>query len=143
LSKTANDIITASHVAAAAFADPDVRQAHRLGFLEAELKKLVDKYEGVRDPTCGYLETTLGDSPILIEYEYEAGEDAVYNLDSPMCGPGCPASVRIGMALINGHWTSTEGWPDAWIDRWEQQAFDQEQNQQQEDYETRKSEREY
>jgi hypothetical protein len=143
MSKTANDIITASHVAAAAFTDSEVRQAHRLGFLEAELKKLVDKYEGVRDPLCKYLETELGDSPILIEYEYEAGEDAVWDLNSPMCGPGTPETVYIGMALVNGHWTSTEGWPTAWLDKWTQQIVDQEQDQRQEDYETRKSEREY
>ncbi len=140
---TTEKIISDSWMAAAVFTDPLAKAQHRAEYLAIQIRQLVDKYEGVRDVKCDYLETTLGDSPVLIEFEYEAGENAVYDLNSPMCGPGVDASVGIGMALINGVWTSTEGFPQEWIDRWEQEVIEVKNDQMREDYEDRQSERAY
>jgi len=140
---TAAKIISGGHIAASVFTKPLSIATVRASYLEAQIKQLVAKYEGIRDPLCDYLQTWLGDSPVLIEFEYEAGENAVYDLNSPMCGPGVSESVGIGMALINGVWTSTEDFPQKWLDRWEQEAIDVKNDQMREDYEDRQSERAY
>ena len=47
--------------------------------------------------------TTLGDSiPITVTYEYTPAEPALHDVDSPVCGPGCAASVDICEVLLNG-----------------------------------------
>jgi hypothetical protein len=126
MSKTANDIITASHVGSLVFDDIDVRQAQRLAYLESAIRKLVDKYEGVRNPLCGYLEASLGDSDVLVEYEYEPGEAAQTIGPPEKCYEGSDPVVSVGMVLINGKWSSTEDFHAEWLDRWEQEIIDQE-----------------
>lgn len=48
-------------------------------------------------------DTVLGDDiPITVFYDYQPPEAAVYDLDSPMCGPGCPADVDICEVMLMG-----------------------------------------
>ena len=48
-------------------------------------------------------QATLGDSiPIEVFYDYQPPEAAVYDLDSPLCGPGCPADVDICEVMLMG-----------------------------------------
>lgn len=68
--------------------------------------------------------TTLyaGGAAVLVEYEYEAGEDPIYDLNSPMCGPGCAACVTLVSALVNGEWVDPDEVFNAsvlalWIDK--------------------------
>lgn len=41
--------------------------------------------------------------PMRVEYDYFPAERAVYDVDSPLCGPGCPADVHISGVYVGGH----------------------------------------
>ncbi len=41
--------------------------------------------------------------PMRVEYDYFPAERAVYDVDSPLCGPGCPADVDISGVYVGGH----------------------------------------
>jgi hypothetical protein len=76
---------------------------------------------------CHFYSTTFGDADITVEYEYEPGEDAVWNLDSPMCGPGVSPYVVVIQVLINGAWIDPDGIVDrSVIERWEEEILESE-----------------
>lgn len=39
---------------------------------------------------------------LIVQYDYQPAERAVYDLDSPMCGPGCAAEVEITDVRVLG-----------------------------------------
>lgn len=48
-------------------------------------------------------DAVLGDDiPIEVFYDYTPAERAVYDLESPLCGPGCPADVEICEVMLMG-----------------------------------------
>lgn len=48
-------------------------------------------------------DTVLGDDiPITVFYDYTPPEKAVYDLESPQCGPGWPADVEICEVMLMG-----------------------------------------
>jgi hypothetical protein len=144
MSKTAANIITASHVAAAVFDTPELRQAQRLAYLEAELRKLVDHYEGVRDPRYSYLECELDGAPVLVEYEYDHGQRGRSYGPPDLSWEEIDPSVSIDQILINGCWISTEGViVESVLDRWGAQILEHEADVSREQYESRMAEREY
>jgi hypothetical protein len=53
-----------------------------------------------RTPT---IELNYGDVPMLIEYDYCPAERPIYDVESPLCGPGCEASVEVIGVYIEGH----------------------------------------
>ncbi len=105
--------------------------AYEAGVLRSQVREvctLLEQFNGALEkPAKGcYFETMcLGDADVLVECEYTPGEPAVWNLDSPMCGPGEAAQVAIVRCLINGRWVDPQDFVDQRIlDRWTQQAFD-------------------
>lgn len=56
-----------------------------------------------RVPMPPHFVTTLGEkTAITVTYEYTPAESAVYDVESPVCGPGCAAEVEICEVLLNG-----------------------------------------
>lgn len=41
--------------------------------------------------------------PLVIEYDYYPAEAPVYDVESPVCGPGCSAEVDICGVYVGGH----------------------------------------
>lgn len=69
-------------------------------------------------------QATLGDSiPIEVFYDYQPPEAAVYDLNSPMCGPGCPADVDICEVMLNGQ-DIRDSLADHFIESLEEQALE-------------------
>jgi hypothetical protein len=144
MSKTAEYIITSAHTAAANIDDPRDRLAFTVGFLQTEIRKLADKYEGVRNTKYNIIEVTLNDAPILLEYEYETGQEGNTYGPPEKCWETIAPSVYIDQILVNGEWISTEGViSDSVIERWTQQIIDSETDAAREDYEERMSARSY
>lgn len=50
-----------------------------------------------------FIELDYGDLPLLVEYDYQPAERPNYDVESPLCGPGCEASVELYGVYINGH----------------------------------------
>jgi hypothetical protein len=72
-------------------------------------------------PGCKFARLTLCDAPVLVEYEYEAGEAAQLYGPPENCYEGSPETLTILGVLINGVWCDhTEFASDMQIDRWEQ-----------------------
>jgi hypothetical protein len=144
---TAAKIISDSHMAAAVFDGPNegnVRQTHRLAYLESALRKLVDKYEGVRDKRYDYIECELDGAPVLVEYEFDGGQRGNTSGPPEKCWEEIDPSVCIDQILINGCWISHEGVIDSSvIDKWIAQILEAKADQAREDYEDRQSERAY
>ena len=90
--RTAATLIREAAESVSAVDDPRARLAQQVGYLQASIRSLFAKFagEGAKPQTgCAFFTATAGDASVLLEYEYQAGEAPVYNLDSPMCGPGC------------------------------------------------------
>ena len=55
------------------------------------------------NPTLTPIEVELDEvGPVLVGYEWEPGEDAVYDVESPWCGPGTDESVTVLEVWCNG-----------------------------------------
>lgn len=48
-------------------------------------------------------ETTIGDLDVTVVYEYTPAEKPVYDVDSPVCGPGHDAEVDIIEVWLGNH----------------------------------------
>ena len=67
------------------------------------LKPFAPPQSSVHKPKGRSFQATLGDSiPIEVFYDYQPPEAAVYDLDSPQCGPGWPADVDICEVMLMG-----------------------------------------
>lgn len=49
-----------------------------------------------------HIETWVGDVELVVEYDYTPGEAPVYDVDSPVCGPGHPAEVELLGVYVKG-----------------------------------------
>lgn len=49
------------------------------------------------------MELNYGGVPLVVEYDYQPAERPIYDVDSPLCGPGCPASVDITGVYLGEH----------------------------------------
>jgi hypothetical protein len=116
----------------AQYSDSGTGYAAQAGSLRAMVRLLCDEldtFHGTNRARDGaYARMLLGAAEVLVEYEYEAGEDAVMDLNSPMCGPGCAANASILGVLINGTWCDPEDFmdPDT-IERWREAICDSEE----------------
>lgn len=45
------------------------------------------------------------------EYDYQPAEKPVYDVESPVCGPGCDASMEVTAAWIKGDPERRDVWP--------------------------------
>ena len=68
--------------------------------------------------------TVLGENlSVQVFYDYTPPEAAVYDLDSPLCGPGCPADVDICEVMLMGE-DVRDLLADHVIERLEEQALE-------------------
>ena len=68
--------------------------------------------------------TVLGENlSVQVFYDYTPPEAAVYDLDSPLCGPGSPADVEICEVMLMGE-DIRDLLADSVIERLEEQALE-------------------
>ena len=54
-------------------------------------------------PALPSFKTTIGENlSVQVFYDYTPPEAPVYDLNSPLCGPGCPADVDICEVMLMG-----------------------------------------
>jgi hypothetical protein len=80
----------------------------------------------IPQPGSHIIDAFFDDAEVKLEFDHQREEPAVMNPDSPMCGPGCAASVDLLGVLINGHWIECTNayFSDSQLERWEQAAID-------------------
>lgn len=112
-------------------ADHTTALNHQIGALHGHLRGLMGELATFKGTSakpqmgCGLTTVQLGDADVLVEFEYEPGERAVYDVDSPACGPGCDPSLTIIQMLVNGVWIDPEdAVSEQQIERWQQQILD-------------------
>lgn len=111
------DGYTSQHMVAAA-------HERTIRALAAELAVL--KGEGMT-PKAGseHAVMTLGDAEVLVEYEYIAAEEPIYDADHPGVGPGRDAECNVLHVLINGVWCDAQDVvPAGVLSAWEQRLLD-------------------
>lgn len=143
---TADKIIRDIMAATNEVHEPLARHAQQAGALQQALRNVYAEYTGENmKPEHGaeWHRSSFGDAEVLIEYDYEPAEEPVYNIDSPTCGPGCPASVSIICVLINGKWVDGGEFPMSRLERWGQEIIDGKIEAAWEDQEERLAERGY
>ena len=74
-------------------------------------------------PVLPSFEATLGENiSVTVVYEYTPAEAAVYDVNSPVCGPGHDAEVEVIEVLLNGE-DVRDLLSDGVIESLEQQAW--------------------
>ena len=121
----------AADYAARVKGDAFIASAYARGLLTGELRTRIaelDHLKGVNakpQAGCGIVPVEMGKARVLVEFEMEPGERPVYDVESPVCGPGCGPTVAIVRALVNGEWVDPEDYfADTLIAKWEQQVLD-------------------
>ena len=82
-------------------------QIDNLSRLAAELQADIETMRGdnaTPQPGCYIQRIICGDAYVLVEYDYLPAEDAIYDVESPVCGPGQQAEVVPLNVFINGAW---------------------------------------
>lgn len=128
---TAERLITEAEARAKAYCptDPDTARAYELGLMRAllhekcaELAVFTGEDKVRRNVSTVY----AADAPVLVVYDYQRAEEPVYDVESPVCGPGHDAAVTLTEALINGAWIDPrEVFDEGIVERWEQQLLQQ------------------
>ena len=70
--------------------------------------------------TCHTREIKMDDCDYLVSFDYQPEEKPVYDLNSPMCGPGCAAAVTINSIEVRPHGYSH--WMPTDIAKWDVEA---------------------
>jgi hypothetical protein len=111
--------------------DVIVEMAYARGMLERELRDRIAEVDRLNgngakpQAGCGIVRVEMGAARVLVEFEMEPGERPVYDVESPVCGPGCGPTVSIIQAFVNGEWVDPEDYfADTLIAKWEQQVLD-------------------
>ena len=74
---------------------------------------------------CDHTRLPLADTEVLIEYEYEAGEDAKLSGPPENCYEGSPEALTILQVFVNGMWCDpSEFASEKLIEQWEQSILD-------------------
>jgi hypothetical protein len=128
---TSRRIIKEVSDAIAGIHDQRDRLAQQVGLLQAKIRSLYAEYEGegIKPAAgCDYATMFAGDTEVKVEYSFEPGEDAIYDLNSPMCGPGCGPACYIGAALVNGEWVNPDDvFAPSLIERWQEKIIEDRQ----------------
>jgi hypothetical protein len=56
----------------------------------------------MRDGDMTWIEISHDVGELEVGFEYQRGEEPVFNLDSPMCGPGTASDIEIVEVWVNG-----------------------------------------
>lgn len=71
--------------------------------MAAALAPFAPPQSAIHKPKGPSFTTVLGENlSVEVFYDYTPAESAVYDLNSPMCGPGCPADVDICEVMLMG-----------------------------------------
>jgi len=113
--------------------DKATAYCHQIGALHSAYRGVAEELAGYTgtnskpQPGCAFFTAVAGDATVLLEYEYEPGESAVHDLNSPMCGPGCDATVSIIQALVNCAWCDpTDVFSEYLLEIWAEQIAESE-----------------
>jgi hypothetical protein len=108
-----------------------IAESYARGMLEGELRAKMAELEALKgvgakpQAGCGIVPVEMGAARVLVEFEMEPGERPVYDVESPMCGPGCGPTVSIIQAFVNGEWVDPDDYfQDLTIRHWEEQILD-------------------
>jgi hypothetical protein len=89
--------------------------------LQLQVERLQEQLDAITgDRQKSMIVLSAGGVDFQVNYEFEEGEEAILDINSPVCGPGYPPSVTSMEVWING------GWMDAYeilsakvLARWE------------------------
>lgn len=102
--------------------------AQQVGRLQRELDQMRAEYLGRGQKPqagCRFATVSLDDADTLVEYEFQPEEAPNYDVESRGVGPGCPASVTVIQALINGRWIDPRDvLREEIVERWEEQLLE-------------------
>lgn len=73
---------------------------------------------------CSMATLSMDEADVLVEYEYTPGEEAVLDINSRRCGPGCDPTLSILNVFVNGHWIDASYIAPGVLERWEVQLFE-------------------
>lgn len=79
----------------------------RIAELSRELRTLKGD-NATPDRGCHIARVIVGDAAALVEYEHQAAEAPVLDINSPLCGPGHPEVVTPLRVFLNGFWCDIE-----------------------------------
>lgn len=124
---TTDQLIDGAAAKALLFAptDPAARAAYEIGLLRgllrekcAELATFTDGDGRAYGPRAV---VSADDAEVLVEFDFVRGEEPIYDVESPGVGPGCPPSLLIQRALVNGEWVDPGAvFAKELVERWEQ-----------------------
>lgn len=113
--------------------DSTIALQRECGLLAGELRSAIDELDRLKGvgqrPQAGCEITTLslGESEVLVEYEFERAQVGSMNPDSPRFGPDIEASVNVIQVLINGEWIDpADHLAGSVIERWETELLEAE-----------------
>ena len=98
-----------------------VAQAHERTIRDLSAELAVLRGHGQTAQRGAYLTVKpFGDAEVLVEYEYTAGEEPIFDADRPGVGPGHDADVHVLGVFINGVWCDADDVvPPKTLERWE------------------------
>lgn len=103
--------------------------AYEIGLLRGVLREKLAElavYTGEDKKRRDVTKLSAGDAEVLAAYDYQRAEAPVLDVESPVCGPGCEASVTVYEVLINGAWVDPRDvFDEGLVERWEQQLLQQ------------------
>ena len=72
-----------------------------------------------------FLQTGLGETTVIVEYDFHRSEAPIYDPDHPGCGPGHPEWVDLLNVYINGLWVSDvmDHFSDATLEVWGEECL--------------------
>lgn len=85
-----------------------LHETQRLAALQAQEIAVLkgERHTGI--PGSHIARVICGDAYIQVEYDHQPAEDAVHDVESPVCGPGCDEAINPISIYLNGHWCDLE-----------------------------------
>lgn len=123
---TADRLIKGAQAQAKAYcpSDADTARAYEVGLLRALLREKCDElaiYTGDDRKRRDVATVYVGDVAVLVAYEFQRAEAPVYDVESPLVGPGHEAAVTVHEALVNGTWADPRDvFAEPIVELWEQ-----------------------
>lgn len=129
---SAEELITGAAASALLYAPTDAaaRAAYEIGLLRGLLREkcaeLATFTEGNGRAYGPRAVVFAGDAEVLVEFDFVAGEEPNYDVESPGVGPGRSPALLIERALVNGAWIDPLDVFDAkLVEQWEQTLLEQ------------------
>jgi hypothetical protein len=97
--------------------------------LQLQVERLQEQLDAITgDQQKSMITLSAGGVDFPVMYEFEEGEAAIYDVNSPVCGPGSPPTVTSMEVWVNGGWMNVDDFLRAdLIARWEDWIVEHEQ----------------